>query len=156
MHMPDNPDCTFVVETGHNMCGLVRAYWQQNGGLARFGYPISDPIEELIEGHPYWVQYFERRRIAYHPTGGGSSYQAMVGEVPAIVLLGLLGCDVLARERNASCADPLPEPAAAVRTFNRDIFLCCPLRNAGRSALEEVRTWQFTPPERARSLAVQR
>jgi hypothetical protein len=133
--MPYNPDCTFVAETGHNMCGLFRAYWQQNGGLARFGYPITDPIEETIEGKPYWVQYFERRRMEYHPTQGGTSYQAMVGEVPATVLLGLLGRDVFTRERSGGCAAPLPELATAVSAFNRDIPLGCPIRNAGWSGL---------------------
>jgi hypothetical protein len=133
--MPYNPDCTFVAETGHNMCGRFRTYWQQNGGLARFGYPITDPIEETIEGTTYWVQYFERRRMEYHALSGGTSYQAMVGEVPATVLLGLLGRDVLIRERTSGCAEPLPELAAAVRIFNRDAPLGCPLRNAGWSAL---------------------
>ena len=140
--LPTNPDCTFFVETGHNLCGRFRAYWQQNGGLARFGYPISDPIEETIEGGSYWVQYFERRRMEYHASGGGTSYQAMVGEVPATVLLGLLGRDVLAHERSGGCADPLPELATAVRTFNRDIPLGCPIRNAGWSGLPAA-TAQF-------------
>jgi hypothetical protein len=126
---------TTFAETGRNVCGQFRTYWQQNGGLARFGYPITDPIEEQIEGETYWVQYFERRRMEYHAFNGGTSYQAMLGEVPATVLLGLLGRDVLARERTGGCAEPLPELASAVRTFNRDIPLGCPLRNAGWSAL---------------------
>jgi hypothetical protein len=92
--MPYNPECAYVQQTGYNMCGLFRAYWEQNGGLVRFGYPISDPIEETIEGTTYMVQYFERRRMEIHPTIGGTSYQALLGEVPATVLLGLLGREI--------------------------------------------------------------
>ncbi|NTW03949.1 MAG: hypothetical protein HGA19_22195, partial [Oscillochloris sp.] len=80
--MPYNPDCVFVDQTGHNMCGMFLIYWNRNGGLERFGYPISDPIEEKIEGQTYWVQYFERRRMELHPTQGGTSYDVFNGKVP--------------------------------------------------------------------------
>jgi hypothetical protein len=46
------------------LCAGFRAYWEQHGGLAIFGYPIS---EEFVEDGLV-VQYFERQRFEYHPT----------------------------------------------------------------------------------------
>ena len=45
------------------------AYWETHGGLAIYGYPISDPFTEVnqADGQPYLVQYFERNRLEYHP-----------------------------------------------------------------------------------------
>jgi hypothetical protein len=72
--------CTFFPETSHSLCGPFLAYWRAHGGLERFGYPITEPHSELIEGQAYNVQYFERRRMELHPELPGSP-----------VLLGLLG-----------------------------------------------------------------
>jgi hypothetical protein len=80
--------CRFFAQTGYNICNLhFRAYWEQHGGLERFGYPITPAFEEQIEGKLYTVQYFERRRMEYHPELAGTPYE---------VLLGLLGHDLLA------------------------------------------------------------
>ena len=44
------------------------AYWNAHGGLAQFGYPISELITETLDnGQPYQVQYFERARFELHP-----------------------------------------------------------------------------------------
>ena len=34
-------------ETGHCIAGPIRAYWERNGGLAVFGFPIGPQVEEL-------------------------------------------------------------------------------------------------------------
>ncbi len=75
----------FFGETGHNLANAFLTYWQRNGGLAVFGYPIS---EELVEtnagnGRPYTVQYFERNRFEWHPENPQTSN----------VQLGLLGVE---------------------------------------------------------------
>lgn len=77
--------CTRFPQTGYNMCAPFSSYWSQNGGLERFGYPITPPAMETIEGRPYLVQYFERRRMEYHPENAGTPYE---------ILLGLLGRDL--------------------------------------------------------------
>ncbi len=59
-------NCTFYPQTGHRLCFGFRDYWNAHGGLAIFGYPIS---EEFTEGS-YTVQYFERQRLEYHPANG--------------------------------------------------------------------------------------
>ncbi|GAB4112014.1 MAG: hypothetical protein Fur005_14100 [Roseiflexaceae bacterium] len=80
-----SPGCRYFAVTGHQICGEFRRYWEQNGGLERFGYPITEALQEY---QPEWggtVQYFERRRMELHPEFAGTQYE---------VLLGLLGRDI--------------------------------------------------------------
>ncbi|HET9172096.1 MAG TPA: hypothetical protein VFN97_21880, partial [Actinospica sp.] len=56
-------NCTFYPQTGHRLCFGFRAYWQSHGGLATFGYPISEEFQQ----NGVTVQYFERQRFEYHP-----------------------------------------------------------------------------------------
>ncbi len=76
----------FFKETNFGVSGKFLDYWQKNGGLSQFGFPITgeqtDPATKLT------VQYFERARFESHPENGGTPYA---------VLLSLLG-----RERAAS------------------------------------------------------
>lgn len=70
-------DSRFFPETGHSVGGRFLEYWQQNGGLPVFGYPLSEELTE--EGRT--VQYFERARFEYAPAN----------QPPYDVLLGRLG-----------------------------------------------------------------
>ncbi|MGA7729740.1 MAG: PQQ-dependent sugar dehydrogenase [Chloroflexia bacterium] len=81
---PNSPACLYFRETGHTLCHSFKRYWEQNGGLALYGYPLSEELEEKnpTDGKTYTVQYFERNRFEYHPENKGSPYE---------VLLGLLG-----------------------------------------------------------------
>lgn len=101
---PPAPGCAAFTETGYAMCGGFRAYWERNGGLARFGFPITDELDEVIEGKPYRVQYFERRRMELHPENVGTPYE---------ILLGLLGRDVFAAEGDQNLAPIAPGDLAA-------------------------------------------
>ncbi|HEX5504059.1 MAG TPA: kelch repeat-containing protein [Thermomicrobiales bacterium] len=59
---------TFFPVTGHNVAPDFYAYWQAHGGLAQFGYPLSEEfLEPLADGKAYTVQYFERARFERHP-----------------------------------------------------------------------------------------
>jgi hypothetical protein len=77
----------FFAETGHNLSGTFRTYWEANGGLAIYGLPISEEIKEVsaIDGKTYTVQYFERARFELHPEN----------KAPYDVLLGQLGRQLL-------------------------------------------------------------
>jgi hypothetical protein len=63
------PDCTYYAETGHNLCAGFRAYWEKYGGLAIYGFPISEEFQEVNPdtGKTYTVQYFQRGRYEWHP-----------------------------------------------------------------------------------------
>ncbi len=79
----------YFAETGHILSNVFLRYWQANGGLAIFGFPLSEEFTEIskVDNKPYTVQYFERNRFEYHPENVGNEYE---------VLLGLLGNDVTA------------------------------------------------------------
>ncbi len=69
-------------ETGACASAGLLDYWQRQGGLARFGFPLTNVRDETLEdGRRYQVQWFERVRLEYHP------------ENPALnqVLLGQFG-----------------------------------------------------------------
>src|SRR4051794_40202600 len=57
-------------ETGQTVSGAFLDYWNNHGGLAQQGYPISGEFVEIspTDGQPYTVQYFERAVFEYHPT----------------------------------------------------------------------------------------
>ncbi len=75
------PDGAFFAETGHNVGGRFLAYWQANGRLPQFGFPITEEIEERLEdGRVYRVQYFERARFEHHPENDGSVYEVLLGQ----------------------------------------------------------------------------
>ena len=73
-------------ETNRCLSGRFRQYWEQNGGLSVFGFPITADRPELNRdtGRVYLTQWFERARFEWHP------------DKPAefTVLLGLLGHEV--------------------------------------------------------------
>ncbi|MBM7845375.1 excalibur calcium-binding domain-containing protein [Herpetosiphon giganteus] len=99
--------------TAHNLCFSQSAfclddpfsdYWEANGGLAVFGYPISAAAGEANPdtGMVYQTQWLERNRFEYHPENVGTPYE---------VLLGLLGKErltQLGRTANAREAGPIP------------------------------------------------
>jgi hypothetical protein len=80
---PQQADAMYFPETGHNLSGKFRAYWEAHGGLTVHGYPITEAaMERSTNGKDYLVQWFERSRFELHPENAGSEHE---------VLLGLLG-----------------------------------------------------------------
>jgi hypothetical protein len=81
-------DKVFYAATGHTLGGSFKAYWEQNGGLARFGYPLTEEYQDvsITDGKTYTTQWFERARFEYHPENKGTPYE---------VLTGLLGSETL-------------------------------------------------------------
>ncbi len=73
--------CNFYQETGHRLCNGFLDYWQNNGGLAVFGFPISEEFSQknADTGQTYTVQYFERARFEWHPSSNGQGGQVMLG-----------------------------------------------------------------------------
>ena len=83
-----NRRCFDVPNVPHCIEGRFREYWETNGGLAIFGYPISPAREERTAAGTFLVQYFERNRFELHPEKAR----------PYDVLLGRLGDDTLTRQ----------------------------------------------------------
>ena len=99
--------CQLFNETGYNVCEPFLSYWQQNGGIARFGLPISGRIVENAESWSGPVQYFERQRMELHTNQAGG---------PAEVMLGRLGSELCATDASL-CTPPTEQPCGT--TFTR-------------------------------------
>jgi len=74
-------------QTGQCIRGRFRQYWEQNGALPVFGFPIAPAREERNRdtGRVFLTQWFERNRFELHPEN----------QPPYDVLLGRLGDDRL-------------------------------------------------------------
>ena len=84
-------DSRYFPETGKTVSGKFLEYWQSNGGLATYDFPITEAKPEVDPetGKTFLTQWFERNRFELHPENAGTKYE---------VLRGLLGVD-LARQQ---------------------------------------------------------
>jgi hypothetical protein len=80
--------------------GPIRDYWQQNGGLALFGYPITAAHLTETAAGAVLTQAFERNRLEVHPENSP----------PYDVLLGRLGADRLAQLGRVDPPESQPGP----------------------------------------------
>jgi sugar lactone lactonase YvrE len=114
----------YFEETGHNVDAGIYSYWQANGGLERFGYPIAEPGQEVDPetGKVFLMQWFERARIEYHPEN----------KAPYNYLLGLLGNQI--KKPNAKVEHSwrinAPRFAFGLATDRRDNVYVTDLPNA--------------------------
>jgi hypothetical protein len=80
----------YFPESGHNLYGAFKGYWEANGGINILGFPVTEEFDApSSDGKVYRQQIFERARLEYHPENSP----------PADVQVGLLGVWV-ARDRN--------------------------------------------------------
>jgi hypothetical protein len=72
-----SPSSVFFAQTGHTVSGKFLAYWQQHGGLAQQGYPLTDEaIGTVLDPQTYYdVQYFERAVFELHPENAGTPFE---------------------------------------------------------------------------------
>jgi len=112
----DEPSHYFA-ETGHTVSGLFLSYWNDNGGLAQQGYPISDPFVEpsdLDPGKSYEVQYFERAVFERHPEYAGTPYE---------VLLSLTGADTYQQKYPDGAPGQRPNTDPGTQVFATGKFI---------------------------------
>ena len=100
-----NPDCRFFAQSGHNVCGAFREYWQSHGlelgatgiteeeSVALLGLPLSEATWHDTVASRVQVQWFERARMELRDGG---------------VVLALLNAEVEAADT------PGPAPAGWV------------------------------------------
>lgn len=79
------PACIFFPETGYSLCGGFRDYWRTYGGLAVYGFPITDEFIDPETGRV--TQWLERARFEWHPGAWPERFD---------VMLGLLGTNLVA------------------------------------------------------------
>ncbi|HEU4324998.1 MAG TPA: hypothetical protein VFS21_17795 [Roseiflexaceae bacterium] len=90
-HSPGDPlliGKAFFDTTGHGVGGAFLSYWNRNGALPVFGYPLTEEFLQKngSDGKTYAVQYFERQRYEYHPENQGTPYEVLLGRLGAEAL----------------------------------------------------------------------
>ncbi|MCL5958422.1 MAG: cellulase family glycosylhydrolase [Chloroflexi bacterium] len=67
----------YFPETGHNVIYGFLTYWNNHGGLDRFGFPITEEFQQVspTDGKTYTVQFFERAVFEYHPEFAPGPYE---------------------------------------------------------------------------------
>ena len=112
-------------ETGYCISGRIREFWEQNGGLPVFGFPITPLQNETIEGRAVQAQWFERGRLELHPQN----------QRPYDVQLGRLGADLLAAGRTAASTAGHEPLGGECRPFpETGIAACGPFLSAWRAS----------------------
>jgi len=94
-------------ETNFCIAGRIREFWEQNGGLPVFGFPVGEQRAEVIEGKTYQAQWFERNRLELHPDNAR----------PYDVLLGRNGADRLIQQGRDWMQFPGSGPRGDCRFF---------------------------------------
>ncbi len=66
---PNSERPKVFAQTRRTIGGEFRTYWEEHGGVAQQGLPISNEFSEVspLDGKRYTVQYFERAVFEYHP-----------------------------------------------------------------------------------------
>ena len=87
---PTVPEHRYFPETGHSVHFGFLQFWEEQGGIERFGYPISQEVTE----HGRTVQHFQRVRLEWVPEAPpgqqvrianiGSEYMRAFGLAPPI------------------------------------------------------------------------
>lgn len=72
-------------ETGQCIDGQIRIFWEGQGGISIFGFPIAAATTTTVDGRTVVSQLFERQRIEYHANN----------LAPYDILLGRVGADTL-------------------------------------------------------------
>jgi hypothetical protein len=83
--VPSTPARLYFPQTRHTLQGDMLRYWQNHGGLAVFGAPLSEVVlyhNGDGSGRTYQVQWFQNARLERHPENHDPRYA---------ILLGLLG-----------------------------------------------------------------
>jgi len=81
-----NSLCRNFPQTKHTVKNAFYDYWVNHGGVASFGYPLTEEFDLATfdgGGKTFTVQYFERNRLEYHPEIKGGT-----------ILLGRLGAPI--------------------------------------------------------------
>lgn len=102
-------------ETNYCIEGRIREFWEQNGGLAVFGFPIGSPEQISVDGQTVTAQRFERNRLELHPENAR----------PYDVLLGRLGADRLSQQGRDWFTFPKSGDSGSCRVFNETGHAVC-------------------------------
>jgi hypothetical protein len=82
----------FYGETGYTLAAEFVNFYDSHGGLAVFGYPVTDArIEEDSQVKGFLVQWTERQRLEWHPELAGTEFEVQLGLLGSELTRGLNG-----------------------------------------------------------------
>jgi len=84
---PPGSDARYYPETGHTLSEAFAAFWDANGALPIFGYPIAQPFTDATVQPPATVQWFERARMEVHAERGGAVLLTRLGAPPGTLCI---------------------------------------------------------------------
>jgi hypothetical protein len=99
----EDPSWVYFPETGHTLRTPFLEFFKQTGGLARYGFPIT---EGYVDSQTrLMVQYFQKARLEWHPANPD----------PYKIQLGLLGVELGKRTAPIPVKDipPAADPSCA-------------------------------------------
>lgn len=75
----------YFPETGHQLLFGFKAFWERSGGLAAFGYPLTEEFQlrESAAQPVRTAQLLERQRFEYFPELAGTRYEVQLGRLGA-------------------------------------------------------------------------
>jgi len=90
-------DCETFDTTHHTVLGAFRDFWNANGGLPIFGYPLTEEftVNDPATSRPVAIQVFERAIFEFHPEIDGG-----------VILLERLGAELWDYYRDNTLAHP--------------------------------------------------
>jgi hypothetical protein len=108
-------NCQTFPETKQAVCGRFLKYWQEHGGLAQQGFPISAEFQEKsdLNGQTYTVQYFERAVFEHHPENQ-PPYDVLLSQLGTFRYKAKYGSGAPGAQPTAAPATPTPMPPAFV------------------------------------------
>jgi hypothetical protein len=78
----------YYADTGHYLYGQFRDYWNGNGGLFRFGYPISKVFnQKSTNSQTYPTQYLQRAVFEQHQENKGTQFEVL-GRLLGVIQAG--------------------------------------------------------------------
>ena len=102
-------------QTGECIGGRFLQFWNGNGGLPVFGFPLAEQRRELGTEGEFVTQWFERERFELHPEN----------RAPYDVLLGRLGDELLKRQGRDWTTFPKGQPKAGCQFFDATGHTVC-------------------------------
>jgi hypothetical protein len=83
--LPTAAASDYYADTGHYLYGQFRDYWNGNGGLLQFGFPITKVFDQKSEnGQTYPTQYLQRAVFEQHPENKGTPFEVLGRRLSAL------------------------------------------------------------------------
>jgi len=82
---PVSASSDYYADTGHYLYGQFRDYWNGNGGLLQYGFPITKVFDQQSEdGKTHPTQYLQRAVFEQHAENKGTPFEVLGRRLAAL------------------------------------------------------------------------